>query len=476
MSRGRKIGLTLIGAALALGMSLLFSCSSTPTQPKNPPRITQFVAAPTDIAAGDSTHLTYTVTGADSVILSPPRTKLVNAQSGSVWQKPSLPTLYHLYAYNADGRDSATARITMSANMPLVSVFQPQPDTILFHDSTLLSWTAVRADSIVVNQGVGKLPSAGSGDLWLKPAATTAYRAIAFNQYGTDTITATVVVQTPAHVRAANGLYYKGTMGQNIETPLMQFWVAGPGGELVSKAYMHFRLIEGDGALSVGPNDSLHTDINGLATIFYNFSGTLGHAIVRVKVTGIDSLDVYIRASTLIPGDSGQGQYILLTDTYGMVKAFNGLPASIDTFVSQPCFYYANYEQALGVVAFIGDLGCNGIYSDSDPVVSVIVNTVYSGKTASGIGIGSRIAAIRAAYGAPDSITFDPTPPPAVALWYLSKGMTFYCDSANITHDTVVSEIHLSPISTGKVAALAKPSTSTLSPPANIHGYRRVNY
>jgi hypothetical protein len=455
-------------AAALLVSAWLASCSSTPTVSKNPPKITQFAAAPGDIGPNDSTLITYTVTGADSVVLTPPRQKLAGAQTGSIWVKPPRPTRYVLLAYNNDGRDSSVAAVTMNSAIPLFVSAGLSPDTLLIHDSTMLSWNVVRADSIIVNRGVGKLPGNTSGNLWIKPDSNTTYTAIAFNQYGEDTSTFKVAVQVPYRIMARSGSYYKGNIGANSLTPALQFSVLTPTNSTATKAWMHFRVVEGDGVLSLGPNDSVRVDQSLYATLLYNFIGVLGHAIIRGVVTGVDSTEVYLRASTLIPGAGGQGQYVLFKDAYLTVKSFNGPPASVDVDPNF-CQNYANYEAALGVVFVIADTNCNSRAEDNEPVSGVIVNTVYAGKTKEGIGVHSTLGNVRAAYGAPDSLKADPTPD-TVVVKYLSKGLTFYCGTSG---DSIVAEIHLDDVGVGAAfAGKARPTAPALTPNDAV-GYHR---
>ncbi|MEW6051433.1 MAG: hypothetical protein AB1644_10280 [Candidatus Zixiibacteriota bacterium] len=461
--------LALISSAAVFSMSLLVTCSKKSTAPKILPRITQFSAAPTDIAPGDSSLITYAAADADSLVLSP-GSRLPSAQSGTVWIKPAVPTGYTLTGYNKDGRDSAKLTITMSSVAAQFTLFDVSQDTIVINDSTLLNWTAVRADSVVLYIGqptltrILKFPSAGAGATQLKPTSSAAYTAIAFGVYGRDTASLNVRVEIPSQIIASNGLYYKGAMGSNSSNPSMQFWVRDVSGQIARKAWMKFRVIEGDGALSVGPNDSLRVDASGTVTILYNFSSSMGHAVVRGVVTGYDSVDVYVRANTLIP--KVQGQYVLLKDTYSMVKAFNGAAPKIDIPDSNYYIIVANYEASLGVVFVLFDQNTEYVADDADSVWTVIVNTVYAGTTAGGIGIGSNFRSIVQAYGVADSMINDPTPDTLV-IYYGSLGLTFYCGT-NL--DTVVAEIHLDQVSGPPMAS----SASTIS--SILRGVRSERY
>lgn len=242
---------------------------------------------------------------------------------------------------------------------------------------------------------------------------------------------------TPSGVTAVNGLYYKAIMGSSSVDNPIEFTVADEDSNPMPNQWVRFSILEGDGTLS---SDSLATDSVGTVTAEYTFDGALGRAEIMATVRNVDSVAVSVRANTLIPGIDGQAQYVLFNDHYSDVKDFNGNPASVDP---DPVSWilYANYEAALGVVVVIDDLNQDSVAVDEADVLGVIVNTVYTGKTADSIGIGSAIADVRAAYGAPDTVRYDPTDPPAVYIRYNGLGLTFYGD---LSADTTVFEIHLS--------------------------------
>ncbi len=240
----------------------------------------------------------------------------------------------------------------------------------------------------------------------------------------------------PDRILAVNGLYYKAVIGSSDTDQPIMFKLTDKSNNVYANRWLKFSLMEGDGTLVA---DSVKTDSKGEATAVYSFDGSLGHVVIRAIYTGITPVDVTVRASTIIPGATGQGQYVLFADTYSDVKAFNGTPESVDP---DPRFWlnYAVYESGLGVVVMVEDADSSSTISDGEGVVGVIVNTVYNGKTVDSIGIGSTIADLRTAYGAPDTVRPDPTPPPAIFIRYLALGMTCYGD---FSADTTLFEIHV---------------------------------
>ncbi len=428
--RFNSVSLPIILAVIVSVIGLL-SCKDKPNDPPQPPQILLFLANPIDIEPGDSTLVTYKTRYSTSLTVDPGNIGLTPVDSGATYFKPSVPTTYHLVANNDDGIDSASLSITMTTAAADFVQFELSDNRILNGDSTQLSWNATKADSIVIDNGIGKLSNAQSGTLWLKPTATTAYTAIAYN-IGTDTATATVAVENPESIDASEGLYYKGEMGSAALTPLLTFQVIDAAGGASTQAWIHFELLGGDGTLSA---DSILPGLAGAAYPTYNFSGSFGYADLRAKVKGVDSVDVYLRANTLIPGLGGQGQYAHFGDPYSVARGFNGNPEGVT-----PVGYinYVEYEQTLGVVLMVLDTVPNDVADGIEPIYGVIVNTVYDKKTADGIGVNSHISDVIAVYGQPDTSYLDPTPPAADVYHYDDPPMDFFADTA----DSLVFEIH----------------------------------
>ena len=74
------------------------------------PGIASFTASPMTVSAGGSTTLSWSVTGASYVIVSP---QLGAVRGGSVNVTPTQTTVYTLYATNQYGRGTATVTVTV---------------------------------------------------------------------------------------------------------------------------------------------------------------------------------------------------------------------------------------------------------------------------------------------------------------------------------------------------------------------------
>ena len=239
----------------------------------------------------------------------------------------------------------------------------------------------------------------------------------------------------PEGISSVAGDYIKAVMGDTTD---IEFIVVAVNQAPIVNSWVHFSQIIGDGTFV---DDSIKTNSNGIATCKYIFDGDLGHAEIQALVRDVDTISVSVRASTIIPGANGQGQYILMDDVYSDIKNFNGLPVSIDIDPTA-WILYAVYESNLGVVFVMEDTDHNEILSDSEPVLGIIVNTVYTGTTKDSIRIGSSMSDVFNVY---DTATqnADNNPPPAYYYSYPAYGMTFWTPQVPFDSQTVF-EIHLS--------------------------------
>ncbi|MFH1686143.1 MAG: hypothetical protein ABIE70_01310 [bacterium] len=244
----------------------------------------------------------------------------------------------------------------------------------------------------------------------------------------------------PTDLVALNGHYYKGEMGSDSLEPAPELAVRDNKGGLVANQQIQLHPIEGDGELATR---SVTTDASGKAAVSYTFSGDSGHAIIlATAINDKDTIEVFLRANTLIPGV--QGQYVRLDDLYSDVLALNGPPASVD---SLGLIDVVNYEEALGVVVLCYDPNEDGHLEDNDHVRGIIVvdsvylqpdgvtkSARYPYKTADSIGIGSSYTDdIVPLYGPADSFSYDDRPPAAWIYKYVDPRITFWCFESDQT-------------------------------------------
>ncbi|MBU0983930.1 MAG: hypothetical protein KKA42_08670 [candidate division Zixibacteria bacterium] len=447
--------LTLI--LFSVSVTLIPGCGDGGTDPVNPPVITEFSAVPSDIVPGDSSLLTYAVTGADSTKLFPPGDRLTPASSGSLWVSPPMPATYTLVAYNKDGRDSAQVDITMSAYVPSFVQFDLSEDTVVIGHSSVLTWKATQSDSIVFSTGT--TATTDSGQVTLDLSTTTVIRAIAYNAVATDTALTTLTVEVPDSLVAVNGLYYRSVMGGNTQTPQIALRVIDDLGGVLRKPWIHLTIVEGDGALSA---DSIQPGGTELATVNYLFTGALGHALIRASVPGVDSVDLKVRASVLVTGAQGQIQYVYFADsadTYADVIGFNGLPDRVDYtnlygFPVAIAVYEANL--ALDFVIWDSAFPPNTVQGHEPVLGGFVIDSagITHPRTSDSIGIGSTIAEVRAIYGTEEATWYDPAIPPAQVFNYGSQGLTFW---TTVTGDSVVFQMDVLRVDTSPDTSGAAP-------------------
>jgi hypothetical protein len=160
-----------------------------PPGPK--PTISSFAAAPAAIAAGQSTMLNWSVSGADSLSISPG----VGAVSGtSVSVSPLATTTYTLTAKNLNGNVTKKTAVTVNVAPPLITSFTATPDTILAGQSSALAWSVAGADSLSISPDLGAVTGSSVS---VSPSTNTTYTLSATNAGGTVTKTVALAVTQP---------------------------------------------------------------------------------------------------------------------------------------------------------------------------------------------------------------------------------------------------------------------------------------
>ncbi len=472
--------LAIVALAVLAVLILSLGCSKDdPVSPVIPaPVIDIFTASPNDIIPPDSARITWKSRMADSVKIFPSGQKLNPKDSGQIYVKPSIPTEYKIIAYSGGGRDSAKVSVVMTALAANIVSFRIIPDTVVSGDTSVISWRTTQADSLVINQGIGRVSPTDTGTYTVVLSSTATYRAIAYSVYGNDTNQINVRVRIPTTVRTLGGAIYKGEMGSSTLDPALKFAVADAQSFFIENLWIKLRLLQGDGVII--PADSAKTDSNRLANVSYNFSGQLGHAVISANYKNVDTVDVFLRANTIIPGIGGQGQHILLSEKLADVKIFNGSPGSIEV---DPNFWvnYANYDTNFAnfnVVFAINDANQDNLAQDSEDVLAILLTSGYPYKTKDSIGIGSTYNQIKTAYGQPDSVIYDPTPPPALKFVYNSLGLVFFTDTvvgSPVDTNVAVFEIHMDDFinraSSNKIAL--KNALGTANSPVNYRRFRK---
>jgi arylsulfatase A-like enzyme len=156
--------------------------------PQGPP-IHSFSAAPNTIAPGDSTTLTWSITGADTLSISP---GVGTVTGSSVSVSPAETTTYTLSASNAAGTTTAQTTVTVQVPIPVINLFTASPPSIIAGNSSTLSWSVTEAISVSISPGIGTVSSSGSTSV--SPTSNTTYTLTATNAFGPATASVTVNV------------------------------------------------------------------------------------------------------------------------------------------------------------------------------------------------------------------------------------------------------------------------------------------
>jgi len=190
------------GSVTAIAQVLVSGTPSSSTPP-GLPIVNSFTATPPVIPAGSSTSLSWAVSNATSVYISPMVGAVGISGSGSV--SPTTTTDYTLTASNAAGTTVATTQVVVSAasssptpaGLPIVNSFIANPETIVAGGSSTLSWSVSNAYEVFINPAVYRQlgPIAATGSAPVSPSVTTTYTLTATNSAGirSETVTVTVI-------------------------------------------------------------------------------------------------------------------------------------------------------------------------------------------------------------------------------------------------------------------------------------------
>jgi hypothetical protein len=175
--------------------------SSMTTPVGQAPVIGTFSSSPSTINPGDTSNLSWNVTGANSVSIDQ-GIGLVSAM-GSRAIAPGSTTVYTISATNATGTvtGSAVAMVnsmpyngTMMGTAPAITVFGANPSIINSGATSTLSWNVAGANSISIDNGIGQVNA--SGTMTVSPGASTTYTISATNNNGTITRSTTTLVNS----------------------------------------------------------------------------------------------------------------------------------------------------------------------------------------------------------------------------------------------------------------------------------------
>ncbi len=156
---------------LAVVFSLAgWSCS------KNKPVIQSFTADKTTVYSGDTVQLSFAVTGATRVTITPLPGVVT---SSPVAVTPTVNVTYTLHAQNDAGEVTQNILISVlpRPNAPTLNSFEALPSQVRPGNPVTLSWSTTAAQSVQLSDGSSAAPAdvVASGQKTVAPLATTVY-------------------------------------------------------------------------------------------------------------------------------------------------------------------------------------------------------------------------------------------------------------------------------------------------------------
>jgi hypothetical protein len=159
------------------------------------PTITSFTASASTVMAGTPVTLAWTVTGADTISISPV-VGAVTGTSTTVTPSSAGEVTYTLTATNSSGSSTSSVVVVVTSTLqpPVVSL-SALSSTITLQGAVTLNWTESGATSLSMNQGVGVLELT-SNTINATPTAPgpITYTITATNAAGSTTSSVTVNV------------------------------------------------------------------------------------------------------------------------------------------------------------------------------------------------------------------------------------------------------------------------------------------
>jgi hypothetical protein len=296
------------------------------------PNIGGFGFSPDNIVAGQPATLSWNVTGADSVSISPTIGPVQPTGQQSV--SPGTTTRYTLTATNSSGNSTASATITVAVGgAPIISTFSANPASINSGESTTLTWDVTGSTSINIDQGIGGVGSKGS--TVVRPVATTTY-------------TLTAIGVTKAVTVAVNTTNVKSTAGSTIPTsaPKISSFSVSPGTITLADNTTLVWAVTGVRSVTISPDVGTVSPSGSILiiprgtttyrlTAVNNYGTENATAVVTVSTT-TDHTAPVIRSFTATPSSVPAG------GTSKLTWSIEGATAvSIDNGIGIPASYYS---------------------------------------------------------------------------------------------------------------------------------------
>ncbi len=298
-------------AAVTVTPTTTVACSNTA------PVISAFSASPAAITSGQSSVLSWSVAGADTVSIDKGLGSQSNASSSSATVSPTQTTTYTITAVNYIGTTTAQTTVTVTSssgggeggstiNPPVVNSFSASPTSISAGQSSTLSWSLTGASKVSISPDVGTSSlNTLSGTAAVTPASTTIYTLVASNAYGQSVTASTTVsvlvigpdqssqasepTSTPEAAAAPTYCLVNNAGTFSLILSGIRHGIVNPGllytygysfGDAVKDTPAYQNLPSGD---LLGPEDGALVKAPGNPTV-YLISGSAKHGFVSAKV------------------------------------------------------------------------------------------------------------------------------------------------------------------------------------------------
>ena len=162
-----------------------------------------FSATPQQIISPNPTTLSWSTANATSVSIDN-GVGIVDLND-SIEVTPSETTTYTITVSNPDKNITAQQEVTVKYNPPQVTTFSVSNSEINHGDSVTLSWNVRNADSVYINNGIGKVTSTDSREIY--PDYTTTWTMSAYSKGGTLNADVSVKVLDNPPAQLTEGSY-----------------------------------------------------------------------------------------------------------------------------------------------------------------------------------------------------------------------------------------------------------------------------
>lgn len=298
--------------------------------------VARFDASPTNIAAGQSSVLTWVVQGVGSVSINNGVGTV--ASSGSVTVTPAVTTTYTLTVGSVTA--SATVTVGPTTNVPgnpQILRFEASPLSIQPGQQSTLSWTTTGATTVSISGGVGAVIANGSTTV--SPTQTTTYTLTATSADGKS-------VTAPVTITVATGTI-----------PQVVVFVATPSTIDAGSSTKLCWQVTGATNIQILPGVGSNLNANDCATV--SPSATTTYTLTATNSTG------QIQANTTV--------------NVGAVKitSFTANPVT-STAAGNPVTLSWTTQNANSVVLIGSELGAQTLPANGSLTVSPITNSVYT--------------------------------------------------------------------------------------------------